>query len=90
MDTEDVPPGLSQHGVKWGQEHSPGWCASQEGLEVEAGSWSNRDRVSCEGLRHQQPNVSQVRREWDVTHSQLGAEKQWRGLSPPLSLALLH
>lgn len=35
LDTEEVPPGLSQHRVKWGQECSSGECASREGLEEE-------------------------------------------------------
>lgn len=97
LDTEEVPPGLSHRAVKWRQDCNPGQRASQEGLEAEARirswlSWS-RDGPSCKGLRHHQPSPLQTRPAWDVTccgsHSQAGAEKQQKGLCPPLSLAQL-
>lgn len=90
LDREEVPPGLSQHGVKWGQGCNPGWCASQEGLEeAEARRRSNRGRLSCKGLRLHQLNFLQINLGWHVTcrrsHGQVGAKKQWRGPCPPLS-----
>lgn len=52
LDSEEVPPGLHQPGVKWGQEHRPGECASQEGLEeAKARGRSTRGHPGCKELR---------------------------------------
>lgn len=91
LDSEEVPPGLRQHGVKWGQERRPGECGSQEGLEEATPGAGPPEAVRA--VRGSDPPAQSFadKPRADVTccrsHSQVGAEKQWRALCPPLHSA---
>lgn len=61
LDSEEVPLGLREHGVNWGQERRPGECASQEGLgEAEARGRPTRGRPGSKGLGPHQPSPLRI------------------------------